>query len=302
MLEDLKIAPEYDGFLFLAESIRNPPVLKPHRHAELELNLVANGRVVYVVDGHRFSFQAPTLLWLFPNQEHNLVDRSADARYYVAVFKPDLVRSACRGPDYRPVRRLRSADQRVLCVQLKPEAFHFLRQAMEKVLADGMDPDLLNREAGFGVSPNFRFRHNDPDWLNAGLRHLLLLAWRYQRGRDDHPRTSRLHPGVEKALRHLANPHGPEDLDELATASGVSPSHLSRLFKKQVGVPLNRYRNSVRLGRFWEELDRADNLLHAVLEAGFGSYAQFYRVFRESYGCGPREALRSGRAKRQRDH
>jgi transcriptional regulator GlxA family with amidase domain len=32
-------------------------------------------------------------------------------------------------------------------------------------------------------------------------------------------------------------------------------------------------------------------LLATAIEAGFGSYAQFYRVFREHYGQSPREYL-----------
>ena len=31
VLENLKIGEAYEGFLFLAEATRNPPVLRPHR-------------------------------------------------------------------------------------------------------------------------------------------------------------------------------------------------------------------------------------------------------------------------------
>ncbi len=43
LLEDLHIRDPYDGFIFKAETVRNPPILKPHRHLELELNLVVGG-------------------------------------------------------------------------------------------------------------------------------------------------------------------------------------------------------------------------------------------------------------------
>ena len=64
MLEDLKLGKGYDGFLFLAESIRNPPKLESHHHIELELNLVVRGTITYVVGGRRFAFQPRSLLWL----------------------------------------------------------------------------------------------------------------------------------------------------------------------------------------------------------------------------------------------
>ena len=118
MLEDLKLRPEYDGMLFLAESARNPPVLKSHRHAELEINVVVRGSVTYVVRGRRFTFPARSLLWLFPEQEHRLVDRTDDARYYVAVFKPGMISAACRtlsfcGLVFGPAWSCQRGDRRV---------------------------------------------------------------------------------------------------------------------------------------------------------------------------------------------
>ena len=60
MLENLKLRKGYDGFLFLAESARNPPKIKSHHHVELELNLVVRENITYVVSGHRFTFQSRT--------------------------------------------------------------------------------------------------------------------------------------------------------------------------------------------------------------------------------------------------
>lgn len=100
MLEDLKLGPKYDGFLFLADTARNPPHLASHHHVELELNLVVRGAITYVVGGHRFTFSRRTLLWAFPSQEHQLVDRSDDAQYYVAVFKPKMINRFCRSEVY----------------------------------------------------------------------------------------------------------------------------------------------------------------------------------------------------------
>ena len=92
MLQDLMLDPIYDGFLFLAESVRNPTSLRSHHHVELELNLVARGTITYVAGGRRLLFGPRSLLWMFPAHEHQLVDRTNDAQYYVAVFKPDLIR------------------------------------------------------------------------------------------------------------------------------------------------------------------------------------------------------------------
>lgn len=292
MLENLKLGPLYDGFLFLAKSAGNPPVLKPHHHVELELNVVVHGAITYVVGGRRFTFGRRTLLWMFPAQEHQLVDRSDDAQNYVAVFKPALIEQAAHGSGYEGLRRKNAESDGVLHTLLEPATFDLIRRTMEVTVADGLDPDVLNREAGFGVRPDFSFEHGDPDALNAALRHLLLLCWRCQRGRLSPDGSVELHPAVRKALELLGEGAWEKDLAQLARRCGASEAYLSRVFARQVGVPLSRYRNSARLGRFLE-LRRARNgrtLTELAYEAGFGSYAQFYKVFVQAYGQGPRES------------
>jgi AraC-like DNA-binding protein len=293
MLEDLKLGPGYEGFIFLAESVRNPPVLRPHHHIELELNLVAHGSITYVVDGQRFTFRKGELLWIYPTQEHQLVDRTADAAYYVAVFKPDLIQRSCRGERYKGLKRKRLQANGVLHTELAPRDFDDLRHEMEALIEDGLDPDLLNREAGFGLSAEFSFKHNDPDWLNAGLRHILLYAWRLQQGRKSAKSAVSLHPAVRKALDRINRDTDEEDSKALADYCGVSEAYLSRLFHRQVGVTLTRYRNSIRISRFWQAYRKngQSKLIDAVYKAGFGSYAQFFRVFTDTYGKGPRKAL-----------
>jgi len=293
MLENLKIGPEYEGFLFLAEAARNPPVLRPHHHVELEMNLVVSGELTYVVDGVRYRFPKRSLLWIFPSQEHQLVDRSSDAGYYVAVFKPDLIARACRTSRYEALRKKRPSQNGVIHCDLDPDSFENLSREMADVVADGLDPDLLNREAGFGLSEHFSFEHNDPDWLNAALRHFLLLGWRLQQ-RPSAGRAVQLHHSVRRAL-DLIDKGAEEEasLDSLAEACGVSRSFLSRSFQTGVGVSLTRYRNSVRMGRFWElrrKHPRA-TLLESVFDAGFGSYSQFFRVYTSIYGESPRSSL-----------
>lgn len=105
MLEDLKLGRQYDGLIYLVESARNPPTIKSHHHVELELNLVVRGSISYVLGERRHTFGRRTLLWLFPSQEHQLVDRTSDAENYVAVFKPRLIARSCRSAAYEGLKR-----------------------------------------------------------------------------------------------------------------------------------------------------------------------------------------------------
>lgn len=78
----------------------------------------------------------------------------------------------------------------------------------------------------------------------------------------------------------------------MAKTVGISLSRLARLFKSELGLSLVEYRNRLRLERFFQLVDNGDNnLLEAALASGFGSYAQFHRVFCGVYKKRPRDYL-----------
>jgi methylphosphotriester-DNA--protein-cysteine methyltransferase len=293
VLADLKLGKEYDGLLYLAEATRNLQRIQSHHHVELELNLVLQGTITYVMNGRRFTFSPRTLLWLFPQQVHQLVARSDDARFYVAAFKPSLIRRSCHIAAYQGLKRGPKDQDEILSTVLDPKAFDLVCRVMESLMRGSLDSDVLNREAGFGPASNFRFAHHDPDALNAGMRYLLLLCWDYQHHGGSTRDVIALHPAVHRSLKLLSEDDNGQDLDALARACGVSKSYLSRMFHRQIGVALNEYRNSLRLARFFEEYQQPPKktIAGAVYAAGFGSYAQFYKVFSQAYGCGPRECL-----------
>src|SRR6266542_6643470 len=80
-------------------------VVRPraHRHAELELNLVVRGTASYVLGDRRYALTTGTLTWLFPGQDHVLVEESADHELWWAVFRPALVARTATTPRERPL-------------------------------------------------------------------------------------------------------------------------------------------------------------------------------------------------------
>ncbi len=84
-----------------------------------------------------------------------------------------------------------------------------------------------------------------------------------------------------------------EDRHAMAKALGTTADRLGRVFKAEMGETLPDYRNRLRLQRFFSIVDAGGgNLLRAALDAGFGSYAQFHRVFHQRFDCAPLEYLR----------
>ena len=245
-----------------------------HRHAELEVNLVVQGTASYLLGDRRYALAPRTLTWLFPGQDHVLVNESSDHVLWWAVFRPALVTQIAMASHARPLleedpvgqysRRLDSGWVRRLSA-----LFHEVQDAetVDEVL------------------------------FNTGMAYLLSVAWRGFLASDDVVEGVDLHPAVETVARLLRADPEAGDLAALARAAHLSSPHLSRIFKEQTGVSISRFRNQQRLQRFLRiyGTGRRTTTLAAALEAGFGSYAQFYRVFREQAGRSP-SALRTAAA------
>jgi AraC-like DNA-binding protein len=115
----------------------------------------------------------------------------------------------------------------------------------------------------------------------------------------DAPRVSARSPAVVKAAQLLANDPAMTG-EELGARLRLSASRVARVFKSEMGMSLVEYRNRLRLERFSTLLDqKGNNLLEAALGAGFGSYAQFHRVFLTLRGTTPGKFLRSHAARRK---
>lgn len=126
--------------------------------------------------------------------------------------------------------------------------------------------------------------------IYASLLGNLVEARRRQRHLPFGRAESELKPVILQALDAL-NDNPSLTGERLAAELSLSPGYLARLFKSEVGVSLVEYRNRLRIEGFFRLVENGGNLLDAALKAGFGSYAQFHRVFRNIVGSTPREYL-----------
>ena len=81
-------------------------------------------------------------------------------------------------------------------------------------------------------------------------------------------------------------------LNDLSRIFGYSASYLSRYFKDRFGIGLNQYINILRLRNALLLMQEGkNNHTYCALESGFASMRTFYRVFKQEFGCAPREYL-----------
>jgi len=258
----LNLPPAWDGNLWRCGHLgRARPV---HRHAELEFNLVIQGAGTYLLANRRYQIGRGDLLWLFPGQEHVLVEETADFAMWVGVFRPRLVRRIATDPGARVLRLAEPPGE--YCRRLG-------RGDLDRLVGLFAEVEATRDRVGL---------------FNTGSAYALLATWRAFEGAVDVP-VREVHPAVEKAARLIRSDPGTLRLDELARRSGLSPSRLSRLFKRQTGISWVDFRNRERIKRFLGLYGSGQrrNVLDTALQAGFGSYPQFHRVFQRVMGCTP---------------
>lgn len=235
-----------------------------HRHPELEANLVLSGHGTYLVGDRLVPFAAGSLVWLFPGQDHCIVRASADLRSVIVVWRRELIRACGLGST-----PLAQDDPAGAWARTLPTARFRAGIALCRDIA-----------ATSGAS------------TGAGLAWLLHRLWADYASAPAAAGSGDLHPGVALVARLLADPACDEiALPALAARAGLSPDHLTRLFRRQLGATPVDYRSRRRLDRFLATLKPGQSVLAAAMAAGFGSYAQFHRVFRKHMGQGPRQWL-----------
>ena len=272
MQEKLNLPPSWHGSVWQYQNQSGEN--SRHHHAELEFNLVTAGTGNYLLENRKYRVMPGDMLWLFPKQEHVLVGQSPDFAMWVGVFTPATVRQLAQSAGYQELRKSNPPGE--YCRRVSHEAMIQLDTIIARVAA-----------AEERVAE-----------LNAGLHFLLLTLWHTFQQSGLIP-VDDLHPAVERAARLIRdNPDKCTSLPEIARQAGLSPARLSRLFHLQTGMALVDYRNRVRIGCFVRIYGKGQqhNMLNAALTAGFGSYPQFHRVFKQVMGCSPTDYRRQARS------
>ena len=262
MRQQLKLPAELDGNLWHYRHQGRANAM--HHHAELEFNLVTQGSGLYLLANRKYQIRRGDLLWLFPAQEHVLIEQSPDFEMWIGVAKPKTVRRIAVDAGAKILRQANPAGE--YCRRLPQPALARLETLLAEIAAT----------------------HERPGLFNAGLNYALLAAWQSFEHAADVP-VHDVHPAVEKAARHIRDKNNTLSLDELARHAGLSAPRLSRLFKQQTGIALVDFRNRQRVEKYLALYGTGQRvtMLEAALEAGFGSYPQFHRVFKRVLGCSP---------------
>ncbi|MBB5363919.1 helix-turn-helix domain-containing protein [Deinococcus humi] len=108
------------------------------------------------------------------------------------------------------------------------------------------------------------------------------------------PRVGRERAAVREVRAYLEEQAGAEvSLETLARLAGLSPFHLVRVFRQEVGLPPHAYQVQMRLRRARGWLAAGRRLAEVALEAGFSDQSAFSNQFRRHVGVTPGQYARA---------
>lgn len=263
MHDALVIPPNQNGFVMRLHD--SAGLTQLHWHEELEFNLIVSGSAYYVIGSKRHLLTAGTLIWLFPRQEHLLVEYDDSFCMWVVVFT-------------EPVRDL-LATHPERTAMLAPDPGRVLMRMLALEDFDRLDElaRIVHKTTG------------DADRFNLGISFLAAQGWHAFLHGEALEAGSDLSPLVVGALRIITRERGCITLPELAAQLNATPGWLSRSLHRELGITFTGYCQRTKMSQFCRlrKTHPGSSLTTLAYRAGFGSYAQFHRVYREAYGAPP---------------
>jgi len=241
----------------------------PHRHNEIELNVVESGYLTYLLAGHELTVANGELALFWGAIPHQVVRAAATTRVYLATI---------------PLAH-------VLHWEL-PQSF--VRAMLTGTLFRDHDP-IYDRRF---------FAHWERD-LAAGQQPLVLmeikaLFFRFAQTRqpDSVPAAISDRRTNQMALFMTRHFHEPLSVAAIAGQVGLHPNYAMRLFRDTFGLSLIEYLTQQRIAHAQQLLITSDApIIEIAIESGFATLSHFYTAFNRLCGVAPgkyRASLRRG--------
>lgn len=230
-----------------------------HEHGRPLLVAVLSGIQEEQVEGRSLDCGAGTALFHPPGEPHANRFGGRGARCLIVELRRDWIRRVGPDADLMPDAPVAGLDE----------------------LVTG-PARLLHRE----------FRRGEGAHTAAldGLTLTLLANLTRSRASRSESRPAFLDRVLERLHDEVASDAG---LSSLAEIAGVSPEHLARTFREQMGCTVGEYVRRLRVERARRALEESDvPLSRLALRLGFYDQPHFTRTFRAHVGCPPGEYRR----------
>lgn len=241
----------------------------PHSHPTFSIGAITGGHNEYLTGSDRFEAVPGTVVLMNPEIVHACNPLNDQPWSYRMLYADTGWLARVQGlPAFRPFGAVISRD---------PDLYADLMALFDLLFDDGVG--IADKETG-------------------ACRFFSFLAERVDGG--GLPMVER-QDALTRAAAYITR-HCTRDLrvEEVAAASGLSPSYLIRAFKARYGLSPHAYQTNQRIRVGQAGLRRGEAIVDVALDAGFADQAHFQRVFKAHVAATPGQYGQPGQFRSRR--
>lgn len=249
---------------------------RPHRHDFLEFSFVISGNGYELINDEAHPMVPGTFSFLLPYQVHQiLTEKGQTIQLYNCSFSMELLTGTSQE---RYLLDFLDHSSLPAFIQLQDEAQNRMKQLIEE-----MYDEYVNAHPWREIM------------LKARLKEILILFDRIRRSYSAATLQSNQHSlnhGMGWKLIHYIHLHYQDQLNlgEMSKVFSLSMSRISEVIKLTTGQTFSHFLRDLRMRHACSLLSSTDlSISEIALEAGYGSYKTFIRVFKQLKGISPKE-------------
>ena len=282
-----------------------PAMLSMHRHDDVEINLVLDGRLHYLFGGQSLTIGEGEIAVFWAAQPHGLVDsRDGDMCWLHVPFAQFLSWGL---PESQTAPLLGAQPLITRAPELADRIAHMAEQWGREIEGSQVGDSTGEGTADGDGAADGLDDAADTDGLEIALLEIQAAVRRVLRA------SSRATPAIPadgpgsvpaerlrqvSAMAQFVRDHHRSELRiaDVAAAVHLAPSHAMTVFRRTVGVTLGQYVTMCRVAEAQRLLLTTSLTVTEIAEAsGFGSLSSFYEHVTAACGMTPREYRRQGR-------
>ena len=282
-----------------------PAMLSMHRHDDVEINLVLDGRLHYLFGGQSLTIREGEIAVFWAAQPHGLVDsRDGDMCWLHVPFAQFLSWGL---PESQTAPLLGAQPLITRAPELADRIAHMAEQWGREIEGSQVGDSTGEGTADGDGAADGLDDAADADGLEIALLEIQAAVRRVLRA------SSRATPAIPadgpgsvpaerlrqvSAMAQFVRDHHRSELRiaDVAAAVHLAPSHAMTVFRRTVGVTLGQYVTMCRVAEAQRLLLTTSLRVTEIADAaGFGSLSSFYEHVSAACGMTPREYRRQGR-------
>ena len=282
-----------------------PAMLSMHRHDDVEINLVLDGRLHYLFGGQSLTIGEGEIAVFWAAQPHGLVDsRDGDMCWLHVPFAQFLSWGL---PESQTAPLLGAQPLITHAPELADRIAHMAEQWGREIEGSQVGDSTGEGTADGDGAADGLDDAADTDGLEIALLEIQAAVRRVLRA------SSRATPAIPadgpgsvpaerlrqvSAMAQFVRDHHRSELRiaDVAAAVHLAPSHAMTVFRRTVGVTLGQYVTMCRVAEAQRLLLTTSLRVTEIADAaGFGSLSSFYEHVSAACGMTPREYRRQGR-------